>query len=171
MDWLQVLLRVFHIVPGIFWGGAMVFAAHFLAPAIAEAGPAGGQVMQGLMKRNMLVVMPVTALVTILSGIGLMWRASEGFTNQFMGSPMGITLSIGGTIAVVAFLIGMFVARPNQMKAMAIGAQLATMPDGPEKQALAARAQAHRAKAFTTQKAVAGLLGLVFIAMAVARYV
>ena len=37
-----LLLRVLHIVGGVFWVGTAVFIAAFLGPSLRAAGPAGG---------------------------------------------------------------------------------------------------------------------------------
>jgi hypothetical protein len=44
----MALLRLVHIVSGVFRVGTMLFVAGFLQPAVAAAGPDGGRVMQRL---------------------------------------------------------------------------------------------------------------------------
>ena len=66
-----ILLRIIHVVGGVFWVGSALFNALFLFPALAQAGPAGGQIVQGIQKRGMMVTLPTVAILTMLSGIRL----------------------------------------------------------------------------------------------------
>ena len=170
MNVLLLLMRIIHVVGGVFWAGAMFLVANFLMPAMAEAGPAAGPVMAGLMKRRLLTVVPIIAILTILSGAWLFWHDATGVGQQFMGSPMGTTLSIGALAALIAFAIGMGVMRPAQMKAMALAQQAAQKPES-EKGALMAQVQQLRGRAGVAARAVAALLGIAVLAMAIARYV
>lgn len=157
MSWLSIVLRALHIGAGVFWAGSMMFNAKFLMPSLADAGPAAGPVMQALLKRGMATALPATAIITIVSGAWLMWRDAAGSGGAFMGSPTGITLSIGAVGAVLAFLIGMTVVRPNMMKA-------ATATDP-------AHAQQFRAKAAVGNRISSAGIGISVLCMAIARYV
>ena len=168
---LMVILRLLHISAGVFWAGSMLFLAHFLAPAITDAGPAGGPVMMALMRRNVFVIIPIIAIVTILSGGWIFWIQSEGMHGPWLHSSMARVLSVGALLALIAFVIGMTVVRPTQMKIFALMIEIGPMPDGPDKQAKLAAVQPLRAKTFMMGKVVAGLLGLTVVAMAIARYV
>ena len=37
-----IVLRLLHILGGVFWVGAITYATFFVMPSIAEAGPGGG---------------------------------------------------------------------------------------------------------------------------------
>lgn len=156
MDIGLIVVRLLHVVLGAFWVGAIFFTALFLMPAIAAAGPDGAKVAQGLQDRGFMKVMPVVAILTMLSGIDLLRRASAGFEAAWFSSPKGITFTAGGAAAILAFLVGMFIMRPAMMKAQ-------TLPP--------AEAAPLRARAMQMNRVVATLLLLAVIAMAVGRYV
>lgn len=166
---LLLLMRLLHILSGIFWAGSMIFTARFLFPAIQDAGPDGAKVGAALAKRGFLTVMPIVALITILSGLWLYWRLSDG-SPAFMRSGMGMTLGFGALCAIIAFVIGMVVARPAMMRATAL-AQGAAQAGPAERDGMLAQAQALRARSNAATQFVALLLGLAVAAMAVARYV
>ena len=63
MDWSVILMRVLHVVLGVFWGGAVIFTAFFLQPAIRDAGPEGGKVMGAIVARGLMTAMPVAAIL------------------------------------------------------------------------------------------------------------
>lgn len=150
-----LVLRLLHIVLGAFWVGAIFFTALFLMPAMAAAGPDAAKVSQALQQRGFMKVMPIVALLTILTGIDLLRRASAGFQSEWFGSGPGMGYSTGMLAAIVAFLIGFFFMRPAMMKA-------ATLPP--------AEAAPLRRRGMVLNQVVAVLLLVATAAMAVARY-
>ena len=120
-----VVLRLVHILGGLFWAGAGIFSAVFLAPALAKAGPAGGQVMAGLQERRLFTVMPAVALLTILSGLRLMWILSDDFAAAYFATRTGQVLAVSGGLALIAFLVSFFLIRPIGSRAGALRARLA----------------------------------------------
>jgi hypothetical protein len=163
---LQVL-RFLHIVCGILWVGGATFMGLFIFPSVQEAGPAGGQVMQGLLKRKVPVIMPILALVTILAGVRLLWRASAG-SSAYFSSPAGMTFSIAGAIAILAFLHGFATARPLANKMGAVMQQM--QAPGANKEALGAEAKSLQAKLGKHMKITAVLLLIASAGMALGRY-
>jgi len=66
-----LLIRVSHILLAVVWLGAVVYTAVFVMPAVAESGPAGGQVMDAIARRGLTPFLAVVAGLTIVSGV---WR-------------------------------------------------------------------------------------------------
>jgi drug/metabolite transporter (DMT)-like permease len=164
------LLRLIHIVLGAFWFGAIVFMSAFLMPTIRALGPAGGPVMGHLAQSRKLPQWLITAgMLTILSGAWLYWRDSGGLQLSWITTPMGMTLTIGASCALVAFLIGITVNAPSAKRiGIIMGARAqAKGPPSPEEVAQIAKLQARMGKG---QLAAVVLLTLATMAMAVARY-
>src|SRR6185436_13237154 len=86
---LMIVLRFAHVFFGALWVGMMAFQMFFLGPALAEAGPDAGKVMAGLMKRRIPVIMPLVALIALVSGMWLFQRLSGGNMKALMATPMG----------------------------------------------------------------------------------
>jgi uncharacterized membrane protein len=122
---LHFAIRALHVLLGAFWAGAVFLLALFLVPALEEAGPAGGTVMQALMRRNMTRVLVWTGVLTVLTGLLLLWRLSNHFTSSFMGSVAGILLSTGGTLGIITLIVGVHVSKPAADKLGALGAKVA----------------------------------------------
>lgn len=169
MDPLMLVMRLLHIVLGVFWAGTMIFHAFFLLPSMREAGPEGAKVAQGLMRRRFLTVMPVVAVLTILSGLWLYWKVSLGFQPEYMGSGWGMAIGTAMILAVVALGLGLAIVRPSMLKSMAISQAAASAPPA-EREARIREAQALRARAGKANVWVAGLLLITVALMAVARY-
>ncbi len=170
MGLLLLILRLVHIVLGVFWVGTMIFNAYFLMPAMLEAGPDGMKVAAGLARRRFLDIMPPVAGLTILSGFWLYWRASLGFQPAYMRSTLGMTYGFGALAALAAFALGVAIMRPSMLKAAAL-AQAAASAAAPEREAKLAQAAALRVRGAQTAKLIAVLLIIAVATMAVGRYV
>lgn len=170
MDVLVVVLRLVHVVFGVFWAGTLILFATFLIPAIQETGPDGGKVMAALQRRGLMNVIPVAAVLTVASGIWLYWRLSDGFSNAWMTSRYGHAMAGGGALAVIALAIGLAVMRPAALRVNALAGAMAANPDDPANVARGAEAQRLRQRVAAAGKVVAILLALATAAMAVGRY-
>lgn len=168
---LMLIMRLLHVTFGAFWVGAIFFVVLFLEPSVRQAGPNGAPVMRGIMQRRYLDVIPAVALVTLLSGLWLVWRDSAGFQSEWFSSPFGMTLSIGMTAAIVAFAIGVSVMRPAamQMGQKAMAMQQAT--DDTQRGTLVTEMGNLQARVRAAGRWVASLLLIAVVTMAIARYV
>ena len=165
----MIVLRIIHVGCGVFWAGTLIFNALFLEPSVRAAGPEGGKVMQAIIQRGFLNVMPVVAFLTIASGTTMYWVVDPTF-RMWMYTGWHFTLAFGGVIAIVAFLLGVFVMRPSVLKAGALAQGVAALPEGTERQARMAEVQRLRKRAAVAGRVVATLLAVAVLAMAVARY-
>jgi uncharacterized membrane protein len=170
MDPLLLTLRLIHILAGTLWVGIAVFNPFFLMPALQEAGPEGGKVMTILQRRGLMTLLPLLAVLTILSGLGLFWRVSGAVTEYFR-SPTAHTLSLGAVCAIVAFLIGMIVTRPAMLRAGTAMQSLAPSTPPEERARVMAEVQRLRIRGAKSAQVVAMLLLLAAGLMGVARYV
>lgn len=165
-----VTLRLIHVLFGAFWTGTMIFNALFLAPAMGEAGPDAAKVMAGIQRRRFMDVMPAVALVTILSGLWLLWRVSGGFSSGWMGSPVGMGYSTGAAFAIVAFVIGVGVLRPTMMRIGRLQAEATQAADETRRAEVLAAVPLLRRRSVLAGRVVALLLALATALMGVSRY-
>jgi uncharacterized membrane protein len=168
---MLILFRIIHVLFGVFWVGTAIFNAVFLIPTVRALGPAGGAVMQEIAeKRKLPIYFFISGILTVLSGFGLYWYDSAGFTNEFMRSAGGMTFGFGGLLALITLLLGIFVITPAAIRASKLGAAMAAAKKPPALEQ-AAEMQRLQAKLGKMGGVAAGLLTLTTIAMAVARYV
>jgi uncharacterized membrane protein len=171
MTELYLLTRVTHVLLGAFWVGSVTFAAFFLMPSVAEAGPDGAKVMAGLIRRKFLNVIPAVAIVNVVSGLWLYWRYTAGFDPKLSGTPGAMIFGTGGILAIIALHIGLLAMRRNVIKAGALTAKAGALPDGAEKAALMAEAMARRTRAMRAGPVVAVMLLITTALMALGHYV
>lgn len=164
-----LVLRIVHILGGIFWLGSALFTTFFLIPALGRVGPqAAGPVMGALQQRRLFTVLPVVALLTIISGARLL-HISAGFAPGYLDSRTGQTLLWSGIAAVITFLLSLLVVRPAVVRSAQIAASLATMPDA-ERAARSSEVERLRRRSSIAGNVAIVLLVGAAIGMAVARY-
>ncbi len=165
-----IVLRLVHVLGGIFWVGSGLFTTFFLMPAVSAAGPAAGPVMGGLQQRKLFTVLPIVALATVLSGLRLMWIASDGFRSSYFQSPSGATFAFAGAASLVAFVLSLAVARPMAVRSMQLAGELARTPEGPARAPIAAELGRLRSRGATATLIGVTLLLIAAAGMAIARY-
>jgi hypothetical protein len=165
----QVILRLIHVICGIFWVGATFFTVLFLLPAMKDAGADGAKVMHGIARRKYMQVMPVVALLTMISGLWMLSRDSAGFHAEYFATRPGMAYSTGAAAAIIAFLTGFIWIRPAMAKATELS-QAAGGASPEERATIMASAAALRSRANSAGNVVAVLLLIAAAAMAVARY-
>lgn len=165
-----IILRLVHIVCAVFWTGSVLYLTGFVFPAVKALGPDGGKFMQQLSRTNKLpLVMNLAASLSILAGILLMERISGGFQSVWFGSPHGIVISIGGTLALIAYILGFAISRPTIMKIGTLGQKIAAA-GGPPSAEQAQKLLKLRNKLIGATNMVAVLLLGALIAMSIVRY-
>lgn len=165
-----LILRLVHILGGIFWVGGMMYSTFFLVPALGDSPAVAGQLMAGLQKRRLFLILPIVALLVILSGIRLMWIASAGFSDSYLQTPTGRTFSASALAAIVAFLLSVLVSRPTFVRIARLGASLASITDQGEKERISAQMQRLRRGVTVANGIVVVLLLFAASGMAIARY-
>lgn len=169
--YLMLVLRLFHIVGGVFWVGAVAALAWFVIPAQAGLGESAGKFMQDLMVRQKLRnYIGLAMLLTVLSGLVMYGRLAMVSNGVFASSRTGMVLGIGAVLAIVAGGIGGGVAGRSGQQMVQLAAQIkesGTPPTDAQRAEIAAL-QARQAWALRTAGA---LLTITVATMAIARYV
>jgi uncharacterized membrane protein len=170
MDAYMVVLRIVHILAGVFWVGSALVMFLFLQPAAGEVGPASAPLMMNLsQKRRLPDILLGSAGLTILAGLLMYWKVSNGFDTDWIGSTYGVVITIGSLCAIGAVVLGAAVIRPSMLAVAGIGREVAASgaPPSPEQ---AARIQALQARVRATGGVIVPLLVLAVMAMASAQY-
>lgn len=137
-----VMLILIHVAFGVLWAGGGITAGFFIVPSVMEAGPAGGAVMGGIMKRKFAIWMTASAILVTLTGLRMYMIR---FSSAWLGTAEGIVLTVGGLLGLGALVIGVGIQKPAAEKLTALGAQIAAS-GGPPSAEQAAEMAALRAK-------------------------
>ena len=167
---LLYLLRLLHIVTGIFWVGGVMLVAGFILPSVRALGSAGAPMMNQLMQvRKLPAFLLVSGWVTVLSGLGLYARAGSLSASAFFASWPGRIFGLGGLLGLFVVLMGTFGNLPTAKRMMAVGAQLQASGATPAPE-LAAEMQRLQMRLRRLTETAAVLLGMAAVCMAIARY-
>jgi hypothetical protein len=165
MIYLIWLLRIIHIVAGVFWVGGTLIMTFFVAPSIGATGESGqkfvGHLMNNLKFSNR---MGAAAGSTILAGFLLFWldaRAGEAWVR----SSFATGLSIGAAFALVGFAFGIMGGRTARAMTQ-LGTQIQGKPS--PTQLVQMQAIQKRQSTYSTIVAITLVLAVVF--MAIARF-
>jgi len=166
---LTLLLRLIHILAGVFWAGSAFFLAGFLIPAVRETGPEGGRVMGYLVVRRRLpVFVGIAMLLTVLSGLIMYGRTAAATHGTWTGTAPGIAYGVGGLAAILGAIVGMGVSGAAARRMAAIGQRAAEAGrPSPEQQA---EIQGLQRRMMLGARIAAGLIAVAVVAMATARY-
>lgn len=168
----MVVFRIVHILAGVFWVGSVFLFVVYLQPSAAAVGPAGAPFMGELLgKRRLVDGIIAMALTSVTGGLFLYWHDWHlfGTFNDWIASSFGKTFTVGGLAALSALAIGVFVTRPNVMRFLALGRQVAES-GGPPSPEVAAEMGAIQQRLKVFARASLALLVVAVLAMSTARY-
>jgi uncharacterized membrane protein len=166
MDTITLLLRLIHILGGVFWVGSALAMNFYIGPAVGATADSGRAFIGHLIaKTSFSRIILVAAYSTVIAGAILFWRDSDGFTSGWLKSGAGIGFSIGAAFALIGLVCGILVGQ-NSTRLGQLGAQIQGKPT-PE--------QLQKLQAIQKQQAIVGPMNeysliLAVIFMAMARY-
>jgi uncharacterized membrane protein len=166
MNIAVLLLRVVHICGAIFWGGGALMMEFFIRPSIVATAESGQRVAGHLANKiRVHIFMMIAGIATILSGMLLYWRASDGFSSAWMRSGAGIGFGIGAVFGVIALISGAIFGNSNTQLGK-IGVQIQGKPT--EEQLAKIEALQKRIRTVSPIHVIGTILAMLF--MATARY-
>lgn len=170
MNSLFLSIRVLHVLLGATWLGVAVFVSFFLLPAVQQLGPDGGKVAQALLRRRIDIFIPSLAGLTVLTGLWLFWRFTEGFDPGISASMGGRVFGTGGLLGIVAAIIASRI--PRKMKgSLALMKQAGEQSDAAQRAALVDQAGRLRGNAATSARIASVLLIITIMLMALGHSV
>jgi uncharacterized membrane protein len=165
-----ILFRLLHIACGVFWAGSVFYFTFFIIPAVKKPGPGGTTFLQQPGGTGFPKIIVLTAAITILSGVMLLWKLSNHFERIWFTTLYAKILSAGMVTSTIAFLVDVAVRRPASNRINRISAAIDKSGGAPTTEQLNELA-ALRKKIFTATKIIAVLLIITIISMSIFRYV
>lgn len=169
MNTLMIVLRMLHIIAGVFWVGAALMLTFFISPTVGATKEAGQGFMRHFMGNTKFnLVMWTSALTTVIAGAILYWLDSDGFTSAWMHSGPGVGFGVAAGFALLGLIVGVFQNKNSNALAQ-LGGQVRSQgtPPSPE--------QTAQLQGLGKALAAGGMLNAAFlilatIGMAIARY-
>jgi uncharacterized membrane protein len=169
MNIAVALLRLIHILSGVFWAGGVFTLAGFVQPTAQATAPESGKFMQRLLGGPLTIALSAAGPLTILAGLILYVIDSGGLRPEWIVTPTGLGFTLGALAGLAALGIGFFISRTDAVKLTALGKEIqaAGKPPTPEQAARLGALQKDLVQA-TVWTAVCLLVAVA--AMATARY-
>jgi uncharacterized membrane protein len=166
MNYLVIILRLIHILSGVFWVGGSIVLAFFITPAVAANGEAGQKIFVHLVNKAQISTrIAAAAILTVLAGGWLYLIDSQGLTSGWSNSGPGLGFGIGAFFAFIGLIFGLIVGVNSNKLGKAAG-EISGKPTTEQLNIIqAAQKQLRFASPIST---VALILAL--ICMATARY-
>jgi len=127
MIYLIWLLRIIHIVAGVFWVGGTLIMTFFVGPAVGALGEPGqkfvGHLMNNLKFSNR---MAMASGSTILAG-AILYGLDARAGSSWLQSSFAMGLGIGAVFALIGFVAGMMIGRTTRAMAE-LGAKMQGQP-------------------------------------------
>jgi uncharacterized membrane protein len=155
-----LVVRGLHVIAGVVWAGSMFLLAGVIVPIAVRHGAEGAGRWTGMIMRKAGPVGGIAGLVTVASGIYLIF-----VLHGQDGSASGLVLKAGALAGLLALVIGLFFGRSQGLK-------LAELSEAAEKGSAEVKAQmaAAGSRVLLTSRLVALLLLLSVLSMGVFRY-
>jgi uncharacterized membrane protein len=166
MNAFIIVLRLIHILAGVFWVGGSMMTYFFVSPAVAATGDSGQKMMGHMVtKGRMTTRLTVAAVLTVLAGAILYWIDSGGFTSAWTSSATGWGFGIGAVFALIGLGTGMMVGR----NAAKLGSIAAAAQGKPSPEQIAEMQSAQKQMATASRLSTFALI-IALACMATARY-
>jgi hypothetical protein len=144
--------------------------AWYLLPAVRKAGPDGPKMMAAITSTNSFpLVVSLSGIISVVSGCLLLYYHYDTSGSAWLGTPMGICFSTGGTLAIVALIIGLSVNKPTVGKIQKMSAAIAQSGNPPTDEQRAQLMQWQQ-RVFSASQILAGLIAICVLLMGIARY-
>lgn len=159
MHYLTMVLRLVHILGGVFWVGSNLVMGFFISPTIAATADAGKKFMGYLVNQaRITTAITVAAVLTVLAGGWLYWIDSNGFTSAWTKSGAGVVFGIGGVLGLIGFIFGMLLGKNINILAK-VGSEVQGKPT-PE--------QMNQLQAAQKQLGIVGPISMIALILAIA---
>ena len=115
MNFLVIVLRLLHIISGVFWVGAALMLTFFISPTVGATKEAGQGFMRHFMGNTKFnLAMWTSAITTVVAGAILYWIDSNGFTSAWTDSGPGIGFGVAAVFALLGLIVGIFQGSNSQ---------------------------------------------------------
>jgi uncharacterized membrane protein len=112
MNYLMLILRLTHILAGVFWVGATLTTIVYLKPTLESSGEAGQKVLERFVTNiRLFTAMTAAGILTVIAGYTMYWLDSDGFSSAWTHSGPGIGFAIGGASGLLGLIFRVLAKR------------------------------------------------------------
>jgi hypothetical protein len=164
---ILAILRIVHIIFGVFVAGYYLFMVPILAPRLKRLGPTiQGPVMQALMP-VLTPVMATSAIVIVGTGVAMTLMMRQGTLGTLFTTGWGWAIIGGLVLTVAAVVVAFGFITPAGLRVQKLGSSIQGRPPTPDE---ARQLGQLSSRVETLSKINFVLIVIVLLAMLLARY-
>lgn len=137
-SWLSIV-RLFHILFGVFWVGSVFFTVLILEPRLAKLGPNFAKPVMGAIMPRVVPAMFGSAVIVFTTGSILTFKMRNGDIGSLLDTGWGIMITLGIIATLGAMSVGFGGLMPTGIKMGKISDELNGQPPTPTQAATLAR--------------------------------
>jgi hypothetical protein len=168
---LTIVLRLIHIIGGVFWVGTVLVLAWFVGPAQRAMGGATSVTFleQLMIRQKLRIYLSLAMVLTVLSGLTMYARYVMTTHGQWASTTPAKVLGLGGLLGIIGGAVGASSGARRGGKIVAIGEAMRSAGGTltPQQESELGELQNKTANEL---RIVAALLVIAVAAMASARY-
>ena len=137
-DWLSIV-RLLHVLFGVFWVGSVFFTVLILKPRLAKLGPNFEKPVMGALMPRVVPAMFTSAIIVFVTGSIITFNMRAGDLGSLLTTGWGLMISLGIVATLAAISVGLGGLTPTGIKMGKISGQLNGQPPTPAQATTLAR--------------------------------
>jgi hypothetical protein len=137
-NWLSIV-RLLHVLFGVFWVGSVFFTVLILKPRLARLGPSFEKPVMAAIMPRVVPAMFASAVIVFTTGSILTFTMRAGDLGSLVTTGWGLMISLGIVATLGAMFIGLGGLTPTGIKMGKISDELNGQPPSPAQAATLAR--------------------------------
>ncbi len=137
-NWLSIV-RLLHVLFGVFWVGSVFFTVLILKPRLTGLGPMFEKPVMGAIMPRVVPAMFTSAVIVFITGSILTFNMRAGDLDSLLTTGWGRMISLGIIATLGAMIVGLGVLTPTGIKMGRISDELGGNPPTPEQAATLTR--------------------------------
>ncbi|MDH4142624.1 MAG: hypothetical protein OEV61_08430 [Chloroflexota bacterium] len=137
-DWLSIV-RLLHVLFGVFWVGSVFFTVLILKPRLAKLGPNFEKPVMGALMPRVVPAMFTSAIIVFVTGSIITFNMRAGDLGSLLTTGWGLMISLGIVATLAAISVGLGGLTPTGIKMGKISGQLDGQPPTPAQATTLAR--------------------------------
>jgi len=137
-DWLGIV-RLIHVVFGVFWVGSVLFTVLILKPRLARLGPAYEKPVMGAIMPRVVPAMFASAFIVFISGSIITFNMRAGDLGSLLTTGWGLMIFVGILATIGAMSVGLGGLTPTGIRMARISGELNGQPPNAAQAATLAR--------------------------------
>jgi uncharacterized membrane protein len=137
-NWLGIV-RLIHVLFGVFWVGSVLFTVLILKPRLAKLGPSYEKPVMGAIMPRVVPAMFASAFIVFFSGTILTFNMRAGDLGSLLTTGWGLMIFVGIVATIGAMAVGLGGLTPTGIRMGRISDELNGRPPTPAQAATLAR--------------------------------